>query len=86
MIYTVETTETFEREFRKKHRDKIEWLKKIKEKLQSFPEYGKPLKGRLYGIWQLRIESFRVWYEINHIEKKVILRAILHKDEAVQNY
>lgn len=86
MTYAVEVTETFEREFKKKHRDKIEWLRKIKEKLQESPDCGKPLKGRLYGIWQIRIESFRVWYEINHIEKKVILRAMLHKDEAIQNY
>ncbi len=86
MIYIVETTETFEREFRRKHRDKIEWLKKIKEKLENFPEYGKPLKGRLHGIWQIRIESFRVWYEVNHAEKKVIIRAILHKDDAVEKY
>lgn len=69
MDYAVETTETFEREF-KKHRNKIEWLKKIRERLQEFPEYGKPLKGRLHGIWQIRIESFRIWYEINHLEKK----------------
>ncbi len=86
MTYTVETTETFEREFKKKHKDKIEWLKKIKEKLQQYPEYGKPLKGRLYGIWQIRIVSFRLWYEINHIDKKVKLRAILHKDEVEKYY
>jgi len=85
MDYAVETTETFEREFRK-HRDKVEWLKKINDKLQNSPEYGKPLKGRLHGIWQIRIESFRIWYEINHLEKKVILRAMLHKDDAVENY
>ncbi len=86
MTYTVETTETFEREFKKKHKDKIEWLKKIKEKLQQYPEYGKPLKSRLYGIWQIRIGSFRLWYEINHIDKKVKLRAILHKDEVEKYY
>lgn len=86
MIYEVETTETFEREFRKKHRDKAEWLKKIKERLQIIPEYGKPLKGRLCGVWQIRIGHFRVWYEINHSEKKAILQAILHKDDAVHNY
>lgn len=85
MDYAVETTETFEREFRK-HKDKIEWLKKIREKLQKTPEYEKPLKGRLHGIWQIRVESFRVWYGINHLEKKVILRAMLHKDNAAENY
>ncbi len=86
MSYTVETTETFEREFGKKHRDKAKWLEKIKEKLKNYPQYGKPLKGRLYGIWQIRIGPFRIWYEINHVEKKVTLRSILHKDDAVKNY
>ncbi len=86
MSYTIETTETFERAFKRKHKDKTEWLKIIKEKLQEYPEYGKPLKGRLHGIWQIRIDPFRVWYEINHIDKKVKLRAIIHKDEAVSYY
>lgn len=86
MPYVVETTQDFDQEFKKKHRDKIEWLKKVKEKLQEHPELGKPLKGRLHGIWQIRIGPFRVWYEINDTEKKVILRAILHKDEAIKRY
>lgn len=86
MTYIVETTEDFEREFKKKHKDKIEWLEKIKEKLKDNPEYGKPLKGGLHGIWQTRIGPFRLWYEINDVEKKVILKVIIHKDEAVEHY
>ena len=86
MAYIIETTETFDREFTKKHRDKVDWLIKIKEKLQNNPEDGKPLRGRLHGIWQIKIGSFRLWYEINHTEKIVILKAILHKDEAVRHY
>ena len=84
--YTVEVTETFEREFKRKHRDKKEWLRKITEKLKEYPELGKPLRGKLHGIWQIRIGPFRVWYEINIVEKKVILRAILHKDGAEKLY
>ncbi len=86
MAYTVEVTEPFEKEFEKKHRDKKEWLEQTKEKLEQDPELGKPLGGRLHGIWQLRIGPFRVWYEINNNEKKVILKAILHKNEAEQRY
>ncbi|MBI2085619.1 MAG: type II toxin-antitoxin system RelE/ParE family toxin [Candidatus Aenigmarchaeota archaeon] len=86
MVYNIETTDTFEREFEKKHRDKVAWLKKIKDRLKENPEYGKPLRSRLHGIWQIRIGPFRVWYEINHVEKKVILKAILHKDEAIEYY
>ncbi|TAL48025.1 type II toxin-antitoxin system RelE/ParE family toxin [archaeon] len=86
MPYAVETTETFDKEFKQKHRDKVEWLKKIKEKLKDNPECGKPLRGRLHGIWQVRIGPFRVWYEINHVEGKVTLKTILHKDDAVGLY
>jgi len=86
MSYSVETTETFDREFKKKHRDKIEWLKKMKERLSDHPEHGKPLRGRLHGTWQIRIGPFRVWYEINIVEKKIILKAIFHKDQAISHY
>ena len=86
MTYIVETTEDFDNEFKKKHRDKLEWLERIKEKLRTYPEIGKPLKGRLQGIWQIRIGPFRVWYEINDADKKVILKTILHKDEALKHY
>ena len=86
MSYAVETTEDFDKEFKKKHRDKAEWLEKIKDKLKDYPEYGKPLKGRLHGIWQIRIGPFRLWYEINDTEKRVVLRVILHKDEALEHY
>ncbi len=86
MAYAVETTEDFDKEFKKKHKDKVEWLEKIKERLRDCPEDGKPLKGRLYGIWQIRIGPFRLWYEINDMEKKVILKTILHKDKALGYY
>jgi mRNA interferase RelE/StbE len=56
------------------------------EKLEHKPQFGKPLIGEVHGIWQLRIGSFRVWYEINDEEKKVTLKAILHKDEAKKFY
>ncbi len=86
MSYTVESTEAFEKEFSKNHRDKKEWLQHIAERLEQEPQSGKPLRGKLHGLWQLRMGSFRVWYEINEEEKKVTLRAILHKDEAKKFY
>ncbi len=54
--------------------------------LPSNPESGKPLRGRLHGIWQIGIGPFRVWYEINHVNRVVILKAILYKDEAIRRY
>ncbi len=86
MAYSVKSTDAFEKEFSKNHRDKKEWLLRIVERLEQEPQSGKPLRGKLHGLWQLRIGSFRVWYEINDEEKKVTLRAILHKDEAKKFY
>ena len=87
MVYVVETTNTFDEEFKKKYRDKKRQLKSIITKLKENPDkYGKPLRGRLHGIWQLRMGAFRVWYEINDIDKKVILRAIFHKEKARSKY
>ena len=56
------------------------------ERLEQEPQSEKPLRGNLHGLWQLRIGPFRVWYEINEEQKKVTLRAILHKDEAKKYY
>lgn len=86
MSYTVESTETFEKEFSRNHKDKKEWLLRTTERLEQEPQSGKPLRGKLHGLWQLRIGPFRVWYEINEKQKKVTLRAILHKDEAKKYY
>ncbi len=86
MAYTVETTETFEKEFAKHHRERKEWLKRMISRLEENPEFGKSLRGRLSGLWQLQLGSFRVWYEINEKEKKVTLKAIFNKDEAKRLY
>ena len=56
------------------------------EGLEQEPQLGKRLRGKLHSLWQLRIGPFRVWYEINEKQKKVILRAILHKDQAKKYY
>jgi mRNA interferase RelE/StbE len=66
--------------------DKKEWLQHMAERLEKEPKSGKPLRGELHGLWQFRISSFRVWYEINEEQKKVTLRAILDKDEAKKYY
>lgn len=86
MPYIVETTETFEKEFNRNHKDKKEWLLRMIDRLEKDPQSGKPLRGKLHGLWQLRTGPFRVWYEINEQEKRVTLRAILHKDDAKKNY
>ena len=86
MSYKIELAETFAKEFSRNHKDKKEWLERMIERLEKDPQSGKPLRGKLHGLWQLRTGPFRVWYEINEEEKRVTLRAILHKDDAKKNY
>ena len=86
MSYKIELTETFAKEFSRNHKDKKEWLLRMIDRLEKDPQSGKPLRGKLHGLWQLRTGPFRVWYEINEEEKRVTLRAILHKDDAKKNY
>lgn len=86
MAYTVETTEIFDREF-KKHKGKREELESIKAKLVQYPDkYGKPLSGRLHGIWQERMGHFRIWYIIDKSNKRVVLIAFKHKNKAKHLY
>ena len=86
MSYKIELTETFAKEFSRNHKDKKEWLLRMIDRLEKDPQSGKPLRGKLHGLWQLRTGPFRVWYEINEEENRVTLRAILHKDDAKKNY
>lgn len=86
MSYKIELAETFAKEFSRNHKDKKEWLERMIERLEKDPQSGKPLRGKLHGLWQLRTGPFRIWYEINEEEKRVTLRAILHKDDAKKNY
>lgn len=88
MTYEVKTTESFDRKFKKKHKDKKDRLETVISKLEKYPDkYGKPLRGELHGIWQIRLGSnFRIWYEINEEEEEVVLKAVLHKKEAKRRY
>ena len=55
MSYTVESTEAFKKESSRNHKDKKEWLQHMVKRLEKEPQLGKPLRGKLHGLWQLRI-------------------------------
>lgn len=45
--------------------DQRKSIKAIRKKLTTEPErYGKRLRGRLKGLWKLRVGKFRVVYEV----------------------
>ena len=85
MSCNVESTEAFEKEFSRNDKDKKEWLQRMTDWNRNRSQ-GKPLRGKLHGLWQLRIGLFRIWYEINEEQKKVTIRAILNKDKAKKYY
>lgn len=58
------------------------------DKLESYPKkYGKPLKGRLHGYWQLRFsDKYRIWYTVDEDTGEVTVEAVKHKEEAEKRY
>lgn len=52
--------------------------KKI-EMLKEFPKQGKPLSGNLRGLWRLRVDKFRVIYQIKDNELIVYVLNIGHR-------
>lgn len=55
---------------------------KIKNKLKDLannPELGKPLTGRLSGLWSLRIGNYRALYQIKHNELLILVLKLGHR-------
>lgn len=49
------------------------------ERITKHPELGKPLVGRLKGIWSERVSTFRILYHIDHRTAEVIVLVIDHR-------
>ena len=52
--------------------------------LETNPYAGKPLRGDLTGKWSLRSGNYRTIYEINEMEKAVVLYDVRHRDKVYQ--
>ncbi len=85
MPYHVEIKKPALKELRKFNKKIVREILKQIDKLEEHPDkYGKPLGGRLSGIWQLRSGKYRIWYTIEGY--MVYVRAIKHKKKAEGNY
>ncbi|MFB6199414.1 MAG: type II toxin-antitoxin system RelE/ParE family toxin [Candidatus Nanohaloarchaea archaeon] len=85
MGYRVEVKESAEEEIKSLDSDKQNEILAQLEKLEDFPEkYGKPLRGQLNGLWQLRSGKHRIWYTVE--EEIVEVRAVKHKEDAKEHY
>ncbi|MDP2673152.1 MAG: type II toxin-antitoxin system RelE/ParE family toxin [Nanoarchaeota archaeon] len=49
------------------------------DKLKSNPELGKPLVGNLFGLRSLRVEKFRILYEIKKSQLIIYVLEIGHR-------
>lgn len=58
--------------------DKKRIINKLRE-LEKNPELGKPLTGRLAGIWSLRVGKFRALYQIRREEVLILVLDIGHR-------
>lgn len=53
-------------------------LNKIKQ-LKQNPFIGKPLVGNLSGLWRLRIDKYRIIYQINKNELIIFILEVGHR-------
>ena len=84
MVYSIEITETAQREIIKKLGPHlIDRLDKRIRKLEIEPKiYGKPLRGPLAGFWEIRFERrWRIFYKIDDNKGLVQIVGLKHKDE-----
>ena len=73
-------------DFLKKLENPIE--KRIKEKLKELsnnPELGKPLVGKLAGLWSLRVGDYRAIYQIRKSELLVLVLKVGHRKNIYEN-
>ena len=65
--------------FRKLERKEQERLIKKFNELEINPELGKPLIGKLTGLWSLRIGNCRAIYQIKHNELIILIIKLGHR-------
>lgn len=71
--FTVEISQDLVLQVKRLPKKAQQWIDRdIKKKLQVNPEgYGLPLSGKLHGLHKLRVNVYRIIYEIDRINKVV---------------
>ena len=70
------SSQDFLKKLDKSNRERVE--SKLKE-LSTTPELGKPLVGKLAGLWSLRVGDYRSIYQIRNSELLVLIIKIGHR-------
>ena len=81
-MYKIEFDEKAFRDFEKVDKFTQERIGRKIEDLKSNPELGKPLTGKLAGLWSLRTGDYRALYQIRHNELLILVLKIRHRKNA----
>jgi mRNA interferase RelE/StbE len=83
IMYTVEYLESVKEDIRRLPKSVRENIKRaIEKKLMLNPiEFGKPLQYSLQGLRRLRVEDYRIIYQINSKSKNILIVKIGHRKE-----
>lgn len=71
MPYLLRYSETSDKQIRSLHPQSKPLIRQHIEELKEYPFLGKPLERELAGFYSLRVNKFRIVYDIDH-EKKLI--------------
>lgn len=85
-MYTVEYLESVKEDLRVLQKSVKEKLRKaIEKKLMLNPiEFGKPLQYSLKGLRRLRVEDYRIIYQIEVESKTILIVKIGHRKEVYE--
>lgn len=86
-MYSIEYLESVKRDLQKLSKSIKEKLKKaIEKKLMINPiEFGKPLQYSLKGLRRLRVEDYRIIYQIDPKGEIVLIVKIGHRKEVYED-
>jgi mRNA interferase RelE/StbE len=75
-VFLKKKPEHFLRKLDKSEKEKV--IKNL-EQLGNNPEIGKPLVGKLSGLWSLRMGKYRAIYQIKHSELIILVLKLGHR-------
>lgn len=88
-MYQVKILESVKKELKKLDRQTVRIIKNwIVKKLMTVEDpriYGKPLKGKLKGIWRYRVGDWRLFATIDDGKMIIFLFEIRHRKEIYRN-
>ena len=78
----LEFTEASQKQFQKLPQNQVKKIAKKIKNLQQNPLLGKKLQGQLKNCYSLRAWPYRIIYQLNPSEKRIIITDISHRQSA----